>query len=105
MREYQRAAAEVIGRHGGHIAQYLGDGLLVYFGHPQPHEDDPARAVRAGLEIVEAVRRLSLMAVTDRLQTRIGIHTGPVVVDVVGAASRQERLALGETPNIAARLQ
>jgi predicted ATPase len=86
----------------GHIAQYLGDGALVYFGYPVAHEEDAARAVRSGLEIIAAVGQLEF---TPPLQVRIGIHTGPVVVGEIGAGERSERLALGETPNIAARVQ
>ena len=86
----------------GHIAQYLGDGVLVYFGYPAAHEDDAVRAVRSGLEIVAAVSQLPF---TPPLQVRIGIHTGPVMVGEIGAGERTERLALGETPNIAARVQ
>lgn len=107
VRAYQEAAAAVVGRHEGHIAQYLGDGVLVYFGHPRPHEDDPARAVRAGLEIVGAVRALThpRARLPEPLQVRVGIHTGLVVVGEVGGGDRHEQLALGETPNVAARLQ
>ena len=107
VRGYQKAVAEVIGRHEGYIAQYLGDGLLIYFGYPKPHEDDAARAVRAGLGVVAAICELSFPAtrVPGPLQVRIGIHTGPVVIDEIGADDRRERLALGETPNVAARLQ
>jgi hypothetical protein len=76
--------------------------VLVYFGYPVAHEDDAVRAVRSGLEIVAAVGQLQF---TPSLQVRIGIHTGPVVVDEIGAGERTERLALGETPNIAARVQ
>jgi class 3 adenylate cyclase len=99
---YQTACHQVIARYEGHIAQYLGDGVLVYFGYPAAHEDDAIRAVRSGLEIVTAVSQL---AYTPPLQVRIGIHTGPVVVGEIGAGERTERLALGETPNIAARVQ
>jgi class 3 adenylate cyclase len=99
---YQTACHQVIARYEGHIAQYLGDGVLVYFGYPVAHEEDAVRAVRSGLEIVTAVREL---AYTPPLQVRIGIHTGPVVVGEIGAGERTERLALGETPNIAARVQ
>jgi class 3 adenylate cyclase len=99
---YQTACQQVIARYEGHIAQYLGDGVLVYFGYPVAHEEDAVRAVRSGLEIVTAVRQL---AYTPPLQVRIGIHTGPVVVGEIGAGERTERLALGGTPNIAARLQ
>ncbi len=99
---YQAACRQVIARYEGHIAQYLGDGVLVYFGYPAAHEEDAVRAVRSGLEIVAAVGQL---AGTPPLQVRIGIHTGPVVVGEIGAGERTERLALGETPNIAARAQ
>jgi class 3 adenylate cyclase len=99
---YQDACRQIIAHYEGHIAQYLGDGILVYFGYPVAHEEDAVRAVRSGLEIVTAVRELKL---TPPLQVRIGIHTGPVVVGEIGAGERTERLALGETPNIAARVQ
>jgi class 3 adenylate cyclase len=105
---YQATCAEVIQRFEGHIAQYLGDGLLVYFGYPQAHEDDAQRAVRTGLGIVEAMatlnRRLDQRP-RVRLAVRVGIHTGLVVVGEMGGGGRQEQLALGDTPNIAARLQ
>jgi class 3 adenylate cyclase len=108
IRAYQQAAAAVIERFEGHVAQYLGDGLLVYFGYPSAHEDDAQRAVRAGLGIFAGLDELN--AVLDRrhgvrIALRIGIHSGMVVVGEVGGGRRQERLALGETPNIAARLQ
>jgi predicted ATPase/class 3 adenylate cyclase len=99
---YQTACEQVIARYEGHIAQYLGDGVLVYFGYPTAHEDDAVRAVRSGLEIVAAVGQLKF---TPLLHVRIGIHTGPVMVGEIGAGERTERLALGETPNIAARVQ
>jgi class 3 adenylate cyclase len=99
---YQTACRQVIARYEGHVAQYLGDGVLVYFGYPAAHEEDAVRAVRSGLEIVTAVSQL---AYTPPLQVRIGIHTGPVVVGEIGAGERTERLALGETPNLAARVQ
>jgi len=99
---YQTSCHQVIARYDGHIAQYLGDGVLVYFGYPIAHEEDAVRAVRSGLEIVTAVSQL---AYTPLLQVRIGIHTGPVVVGEIGAGEHTERLALGETPNIAARIQ
>ena len=105
---YQATCAEVIQRFDGHIAQYLGDGLLVYFGYPRAHEDDPHRAIRTGLEIVEVMGTLnSRLAQRQgvRLAIRMGIHTGLVVVGEMGGGRRQEQLALGETPNIAARLQ
>jgi TOMM system kinase/cyclase fusion protein len=105
---YQATAAAVIQRFDGHIAQYLGDGLLVYFGYPQAHEDDARRAVRTGLDLVEALGALNARLVPlhgVRLAVRIGIHTGLVVVGEMGGGNRQEQLALGETPNVAARLQ
>jgi class 3 adenylate cyclase/predicted ATPase len=102
VRAYQAACGQVIQRYDGHIAQYLGDGVLVYFGYPAAHEEDAVRAVRGGLEIVAAVGQL---AYTPPLQVRIGIHSGPVMVGEIGAGARTERLALGETPNIAARVQ
>jgi class 3 adenylate cyclase/predicted ATPase len=104
VRAYQQASATVIERFGGHIAQYLGDGLLVYFGYPVAHEDDAVRAVRVGLRIIEAMQALNPHQ-SRLLQVRIGIHTGLVVVGEMGGGSRQEQLALGETPNIAARVQ
>ena len=108
IRAYQTTCAEVIQRFEGHIAQYLGDGLLVYFGYPVAHEDDAQRAVRTGLEMIEAVGTLHTRLERDtvvRLAMRLGIHTGMVVVGEMGGGGRQEHLALGETPNIAARLQ
>jgi predicted ATPase/class 3 adenylate cyclase len=108
VRAYQKTAEAVIQRHGGHIAQYLGDGLLVYFGYPAAHEDDAARAVYAGVGIPKAVDALNTRLETDysvRLSVRIGIHTGPVVVGEMGGGGRHENLAMGETPNLAARLQ
>jgi class 3 adenylate cyclase len=108
VRAYQATGAEVIQHFEGYIAQYLGDGLLVYFGYPQAHEDDAHRAVRTGLGIVEATGRLNTQLEREqgmRLAVRIGIHTGLVVVGEMGGGGRQEQLALGGTPNIAARLQ
>src|SRR3989441_560128 len=105
---YQDTCAKVIARFEGHIAQYLGDGLLVYFGYPLAHEDDAQRAVRAGLGMVEALDQLNTRLAQDRgvhLAVRLGIHTGLVVVGEVGGGTRQEQLALGATPNLAARLQ
>lgn len=99
---YQTACQRIIARYEGHVAQYLGDGVLAYFGYPIAHEEDAVRAVRSGLEIVTAVSQL---AYTPALQMRIGIHTGPVVVGEIGAGEHTERLALGETPNLAARIQ
>src|SRR5438876_5311287 len=108
VRAYQETCAKVIARFEGHIAQYLGDGLLVYFGYPLAHEDDAQRAVRAGLGMVEAVGQLNTRLAREPgvpLTVRLGIHTGLVVVGEVGGGTRQEQLALGETPNLAARLQ
>jgi len=108
VRAYQDTCAKVIARYEGHIAQYLGDGLLVYFGYPLAHEDDAPRAVRAGLGMVEAIGQLNARLERERgvqLAVRLGIHTGLVVVGEIGGGTRQEQLALGETPNLAARLQ
>jgi predicted ATPase/class 3 adenylate cyclase len=108
VRAYQATCAEVIQRFEGSIAQYLGDGLLVYFGYPQAHEDDAQRAVWTGLGIVEAMDTLNSQLAQRqgiRLAVRVGIHTGLVVVGEIGGSGRQEQLALGDTPNIAARLQ
>jgi class 3 adenylate cyclase/tRNA A37 threonylcarbamoyladenosine biosynthesis protein TsaE len=100
---YQKCVAETVQRFGGFVAKYMGDGVLVYFGYPQAHEDDPERAVRAGLEVVAGVSALKLQA---PLQTRVGIATGLVVVgDLIGSGEAQERGIVGETPNLAARLQ
>lgn len=100
---YRKSCGDVVSRYDGYVAQYLGDGLMVYFGWPHAHEDDAERAMRTGLDIVETVGRLEAPV---PLQVRIGIATGPVVV---GAGSDQEaqagQLAVGETPNLAARLQ
>jgi class 3 adenylate cyclase/predicted ATPase len=104
VRDYQHACATVISRYEGHIAQYLGDGLLVYFGYPVAHEDDAQRAVRTGLEIVAVIHQAPRLQARG-VQVRIGIHTGQVVVGEVGAGGKREQLALGNTPNIAARLQ
>src|SRR5882724_6144254 len=108
VRAYQSTCAAVIQRYDGHIAQYLGDGLLVYFGYPRAHEDDAQRAVRAGLGMVEALGQLNTRLDRERgvqLAVRVGIHTGLVVVGEIGGGPRHEQLALGETPNLAARLQ
>jgi class 3 adenylate cyclase/tetratricopeptide (TPR) repeat protein len=103
LRRYQEAAAAVLAPFGGHVAQLLGDGLLVYFGWPEAHGDDAERAVRAGLGLVDALKELTDLPVP--LAVRIGIHTGPVVVGQLGGGARRETLALGETTNLAARLQ
>ena len=104
VRTYQEVSAQVIERYEGYIVQYLGDGLLVYFGYPAAHEDDAARAIRAGLEIVTALDQ-ARSQFPQPVHVRIGIHTGLVVVGEMGGGNRHEQLALGETPNIAARLQ
>ena len=108
VRAYQQVCSEIITRFNGHIAQLLGDGLLVYFGYPQAHEDDTQRAVRAGLDILDAMGDLNTRLKREQgiqLAVRLGIHTGLVVVGAMGGYGRQEQLALGETPNIAARIQ
>src|SRR5262249_22466021 len=108
VRAYQETCAKVIARFEGHIAQYLGDGLLVYFGYPVAHEDDAQRAVRAGLGMVEALVQLNIRLAQERgvpLAVRLESNPGWVVGGEVGGAPRQEQLALGEPPNVAARLQ
>jgi len=139
---YQQTSAAIIERFDGHLAQYLGDGLLVYFGYPVAHEDDTARAVHAGLQIIEAIQKQvpsphvgevpyspspfqgegqgegskdvqhqdsphpsPLPREAREIQVRIGIHTGLVVVGEIGGGEKRELLALGETPNLAARIQ
>ncbi|MES5482385.1 adenylate/guanylate cyclase domain-containing protein [Bradyrhizobium sp. INPA03-11B] len=100
---YQTCVADAVRRFGGFVAKYMGDGVLIYFGYPQAHEDDAERAVRAGLEAIAAVGALRLSV---PLQTRVGIATGLVVVgDLIGSGEAQERGIIGETPNLAARLQ
>ena len=100
---YQKCVAETVQRFGGFVAKYMGDGVLIYFGYPQAHEDDAERAVRAGLELVAAVGALKTHA---PLQTRVGIATGLVVVgDLIGSGASQEQAIVGETPNLAVRLQ
>ena len=100
---YQKCVAETVRRFGGFVAKYMGDGVLVYFGYPQAHEDDAERAVRAALQLIAAVAGLTTRA---PLQTRVGIATGLVVVgDLLGSGEAQERGIVGETPNLAARVQ
>jgi len=100
---YQNCVGEIVPRFGGFVAKYMGDGVLIYFGYPQAHEDDAERAVRAGLELVAEVGSLKT---PTRLQTRVGIATGLVVVgDLIGSGPSQEQAIIGETPNLAARLQ
>src|ERR1700741_1945460 len=101
---YHRAVAEIVAGFDGFVSRFMGDGVLVYFGYPQAHEDDAARAVRAGVRDIDAVARLDVKSV--KRQTRVGIATGLVVVgDLIGAGSAQEQSVVGETPNLAARLQ
>jgi class 3 adenylate cyclase/predicted ATPase len=100
---YQQSVAQTVGRLGGFVAKYMGDGVLVYFGYPQAHEDDAERAVRAGLAVIDAVRRL---VAPQPLEVRLGVATGLVVVgDLIGSGAAQERGVVGETPNLAARLE
>ena len=100
---YQKSVAQTVRRFGGFVAKYMGDGVLVYFGYPEAHEDDAERAARAGLELIGAVAGLKTGV---GLQTRVGIATGLVVVgDLIGSGSAQEQAVVGETPNLAARLQ
>ena len=102
---YHRCVAKVIGRGGGFVAKYMGDGVLAYFGYPRADEHDAERAVRAALKLVEKVAGLDTVAAAP-LQVRIGIATGLVVVgDLIGQGASQEQAVVGETPNLAARLQ
>ena len=118
VRTYQDTCTDVIRRYDGHIAQHLGDGLLVYFGYPSAHEDDAQRAVRAGLEIIEALQSSARVSKRQTFRSltvegrgksepvllskvRIGIHTGLVVIGEIGSSEKREILALGETPNLA----
>src|SRR2546425_4404852 len=108
VRAYQQVSAEVINRFEGHIAQYLGDGLLVYFGYPVAHEDDAQRAVRTGLGIVEALEPLNTqlaLPAGEWVAVRLGVHTGLVVVGGVGAGARQGPVGLGGAPQIPAPVQ
>ena len=100
---YQNVVAETVRRFDGFVAEYHGDGVMVYFGYPRAHEDDPERAIRAGFELIAAVKAIEARA---PLQTRVGIATGLVVVgDLIGTGDTKERSIVGETPNLAARLQ
>ena len=100
---YHRCVADTVGRFAGFVAKYMGDGVLIYFGYPEAHEEDAERAIRAGLAVIEAVGKL---ATPERLNVRLGIASGLVVVgDLIGAGAAQERGVIGETPNLAARLQ
>jgi class 3 adenylate cyclase/tetratricopeptide (TPR) repeat protein len=103
---YHEACSGTVAEFGGFVAKYMGDGVLAYFGYPQAHEDDAIRAVRAGLALTEEVARVPVPSGVDLLRARVGIATGLVVVgDLVGAGAAQERSVVGETPNLAARLQ
>ena len=103
MAVYQNAAGAVIERYDGHVAQYLGDGLMTYFGWPQAHEDDAQRAIRAGLDIIGAVKQI---AAPRELLVRVGIATGPVGVGETGSGDASvPKTAVGKTPNLAARVQ
>lgn len=105
---YQAFGGKCVERYEGYLAQVLGDGLLVYFGYPQAHEDDAERAVRCALEIRDGLPALNQRLEAEsgvRLAARLGVHTGPVVVEEVGAKGRREILAIGDTANVAARLQ
>jgi class 3 adenylate cyclase/predicted ATPase len=107
IRDYQREVEAIVRRFEGHVAQYLGDGVLIYFGYPRAHEHDAERAVRAGLAIVDATLALDRRwraRLGEPLDVRVGIHTGQVLIEEIGGGGRQERLALGEAPNVAARL-
>ena len=105
MRAYQETASAVVRRYDGHVAKFLGDGILVYFGYPRAHEDDAERAVRTGLDVVQAVERRELVKDLT-VQTRIGIATGLVVAgDLAGEGVSEQAAVSGETPNLAARLQ
>jgi class 3 adenylate cyclase/tetratricopeptide (TPR) repeat protein len=108
MQRFQECCVEVIGRYGGYIGNYIGDGILAYFGYPRAHEDDAQRAVRAGLGMVEAIAALNGAVPQPGIEMaiRVGINTGLVVVGDIGTGeSRDEMAVVGETPNVAARLQ
>jgi class 3 adenylate cyclase len=100
--DYHRAAAQAIERFGGHVAQYLGDGVMAYFGYPEAHDNDAERAARAGLAIQDAISKLNQPSTRPELSARIGIDSGAVVV---GASAGKDADVFGDTPNIAARVQ
>ncbi|MBV8926314.1 MAG: AAA family ATPase [Bradyrhizobium sp.] len=105
VRDYHHCCTGIVERNGGYVAKYMGDGVLAYFGYPQAHEHDAECAVQAGLALVEAVPNLKT-SVSSPLQVRVGIATGIVVVgDLIGRGAAQEQAVVGETPNLAARLQ
>jgi class 3 adenylate cyclase len=100
---YHRSVADTVARFDGYVAQYMGDGVLVYFGYPQAHENDAERAVRAALAVIDLVGTIEA---PERLRVRVGIATGSVVVgDIIGSGEARLRRVVGETPNLAARLQ
>jgi class 3 adenylate cyclase len=101
---YQASCADIVNSHGGHIAQYLGDGILIYFGYPHSQEDDPSRAVRCALGIQENMLYNGGIEET-RVQARIALHSGRVVVGPLAGQANGQALAIGEAPNLAARLQ
>ena len=106
IRAYQNAVAGEIARYQGHVAKFMGDGVLAYFGWPRSHEDEAERAVRAGLALVAAVTKLTGRPARRRLAARVGIATGLVVVgELIGEGAAKEQTVVGETPNLAARLQ
>jgi class 3 adenylate cyclase/tetratricopeptide (TPR) repeat protein len=103
---YHQAVARVVGRYDGYVAQYQGDGVVAYFGWPRAHGDDAERAVRAGLEIIEAIKGINRgLSESSQIAVRAGIDTGPVMVGHLGGGERREITAIGETPNIASRAQ
>src|SRR3984885_11387378 len=102
LHSYRTLCGDVIARYDGFVARYVGDGILTYFGWPTAHEEDAERALRAALEIAHTVKRASS---TEDLSVRIGIATGPVVVGETAGAGDQSKLAIGSTPNLAARVQ
>ena len=105
-RAYQDCCKRAIERYEGYVARYMGDGVLAYFGYPQAHEDDAERAIHAGLGVVDAVSQLDMDSGELELSVRVGIATGPVVVgDLIAEGASQESAVVGETPNLAARLQ
>jgi class 3 adenylate cyclase len=99
---YQRAAADAITRYGGHVAKFLGDGLMAFFGYPEAHDDDAERAARAGLAIIDTISKLGELPERTKLAVRVGIDSGPVVI---GTGAGKEADIFGEAPNIAARVQ
>ena len=103
IREFQAVTNRVVEHYGGHVAQYLGDGILVYFGYPEAHEDDAYRAVAAARDIHRKLGELKTPA--GRIMGRIAVHSGPVVIGELGTAGQEEQLAVGSTPNVAARLE